>query len=200
MFFQKKDWFTLIEVIVAITILSIIMVSVMIVFVSWSDISAKIDIQRGMQENIKNIVETIADDVRKNGLKICDSTTTSDCLNFSSLTGSYLETDVLYTGDATYYLGTKTTTGDWIHVWDQSICRSPEFQCYFVKNMVNPLSNSQVTFWNMKFRITNGDIPKVTLLLTLYPAFKKWVKADLIKNNSLIFETTVSDRLIKNDM
>jgi prepilin-type N-terminal cleavage/methylation domain-containing protein len=63
---KKNTAFTLVEVIVAITILSIIMISVLVVFISGSDVSAKIDIQRGMQENIKNIVETIAEDVRKN--------------------------------------------------------------------------------------------------------------------------------------
>ncbi len=196
----KNSWFTLVEVIVAITILSIIMISVISVFISWSDISAKIDIQRWMQENIKNIVETIAEDVRKNGLKICWPTEVWNCLNFSSLTGSYLETDVLYTGSSTYYLWSKTVSGTWIKVWDQSICRDPQFQCYFIKDMTDPLSNSQTTFGSLKFRITNGDVPKVTLLMKLYPAFKKWVKTDLIKNSNMIFQTTISERLIKNDM
>ncbi len=197
---KKNTAFTLVEVIVAITILSIIMISVLVVFISGSDVSAKIDIQRGMQENIKNIVETIAEDVRKNGLNICSSPTESNCLNFASSTGSYLETEILYTWSASYYLATKTVSWTWIRVWDQSICRDPQFQCFLMQDMVNPLSNGQVTFWNLKFRVTGWDIPKVTLSLTLYPAFKKWVKADMIKNSRMIFQTTISERLIKNDI
>jgi hypothetical protein len=42
------------------------MVSVMMIFINSTDISAKSEINRVMQENIKNVVETIAEDVRKN--------------------------------------------------------------------------------------------------------------------------------------
>jgi prepilin-type N-terminal cleavage/methylation domain-containing protein len=63
--------FTLVEVIVSMTILGIIMVSVMVVFISGSNTANKIDIQRGLQENVKNIVETIAEDIRKNGINMC---------------------------------------------------------------------------------------------------------------------------------
>jgi prepilin-type N-terminal cleavage/methylation domain-containing protein len=65
--------FTLVEVIVSMTILSIIMVSVMVVFISGSNTANKIDIQRGMQENVKNIVESIAEDIRKNGINDCST-------------------------------------------------------------------------------------------------------------------------------
>jgi len=42
------------------------MVSIFTVFQIIADMNNKIDISRSMQENIKNIVETIAEDVRKN--------------------------------------------------------------------------------------------------------------------------------------
>jgi len=56
----------LIELIVAITIFALIMVSVISVFIFSSSLSQKIEINRVMQENIKNVVETIAEDVRQN--------------------------------------------------------------------------------------------------------------------------------------
>ncbi|MGB2110726.1 MAG: PilW family protein [Patescibacteria group bacterium] len=63
-----KKAFTVIEVLVAVTILSIIMISVMQIYISSSDISLKTDINRSMQENIKNAIETIAEDIRKKPL------------------------------------------------------------------------------------------------------------------------------------
>jgi prepilin-type N-terminal cleavage/methylation domain-containing protein len=68
----KRNAFTLIETIVSITILSIIMVSVLFIFVSSTDMSYKIDINRAMQENIKNIDEQLSEDIRKNGVNICN--------------------------------------------------------------------------------------------------------------------------------
>lgn len=58
--------FTLIELLVSISILSIIMVSVFTIFFLSSDINNKTDISRSMQENVKHIVETLAEDLRKN--------------------------------------------------------------------------------------------------------------------------------------
>jgi len=62
----KNKGFTLVETIVSLTILSIIMISVLSIFISSTDTSYKIDINRAMQENIKNIVEHISEDIRKN--------------------------------------------------------------------------------------------------------------------------------------
>jgi len=58
--------FTLIEIIVSITILSIVMVSVFAIFFLVSDLSNKTDINRLIQENVKTITETIAEDIRIN--------------------------------------------------------------------------------------------------------------------------------------
>jgi prepilin-type N-terminal cleavage/methylation domain-containing protein len=57
--------FTLIELVVSVTILSIIMLSVFSVFFLASDLNNKIDISRALQENVKNIVEVVAEDIRE---------------------------------------------------------------------------------------------------------------------------------------
>jgi prepilin-type N-terminal cleavage/methylation domain-containing protein len=74
-----KSAFTLIELVVAITIFSIIMVSVISIFIFSSELSGKIEINRTLQENIKNVIETIAEDVRKNGLVAVSLDSTSSC-------------------------------------------------------------------------------------------------------------------------
>jgi prepilin-type N-terminal cleavage/methylation domain-containing protein len=63
---NNKKAFTLLEILVALTIFSIFMVSMIMIYASSANIDRKIDINRTMQENTKNIIETIAEDVRKN--------------------------------------------------------------------------------------------------------------------------------------
>ena len=63
-YIQKPVGFTLIELIVAITLFSIVMVSVFSIFIFASDLSGRIEINRLMQENTKNVVETITEDIR----------------------------------------------------------------------------------------------------------------------------------------
>jgi type II secretory pathway pseudopilin PulG len=63
---KNKKAFTLIEIIIAITIFMIVMVSVIQIFLISSQLTNKVDINRQVQENIKNLTETIAEDIRKN--------------------------------------------------------------------------------------------------------------------------------------
>jgi prepilin-type N-terminal cleavage/methylation domain-containing protein len=63
---MNKKAFTLIEIIVAITITSMVLVSIVEIFLFSGMFSKKIDSSRVMQENIKNFTEIIAEDVRTN--------------------------------------------------------------------------------------------------------------------------------------
>ncbi|NUJ98035.1 type II secretion system protein [Candidatus Gracilibacteria bacterium] len=193
----KNQGFTLVETIVSITILSIIMVSVLSIFISSSDMSYKIDINRAMQENTKNIVEHIAEDIRKNGINICESSLGVDCYDFSlKPADTYIETDTLYVGGNSYYLAKTTTGGDFIKTSDCST--TLQSQCILVKNGEQPLSNSHVHISNLQFFISNKDIPKITINFIIKPSIGKGVKPSLIKENSMVFQTTISERIIKN--
>jgi prepilin-type N-terminal cleavage/methylation domain-containing protein len=57
--------FTLIEVLVSITIFSIMMISIISIYIISTDITLKSDINRIMQENLKNVSSRIAEDIRK---------------------------------------------------------------------------------------------------------------------------------------
>jgi len=61
---MKNKAFTLVEIMIAVTIFMIVMISVMQIFGISSHLTNKIDINRQMQENIKNLTETISNDVR----------------------------------------------------------------------------------------------------------------------------------------
>jgi len=63
---NKTSAFTLIEILVSLTIFSIILTSIIWIYITSSDIIVKSDINRKMQENLKNVSSEIAEDIRKN--------------------------------------------------------------------------------------------------------------------------------------
>lgn len=193
---KKNNAFTLIEVIVSITILAIVLVSVFAVFLLASDLSNKADVNRLMQENIKNIVETISEDVRKNSIKICDTWT--DCHNFPS-DSLYMSWNDLYLWENHYYLAKKDAlSGIFTKVFDLNSCSNIKDNCSMIRESASwqdVISNSWVQFSDLKFYISRDFEPKVTINFTILPATGKWIKTNLIESNKIVFETTVSERL-----
>lgn len=191
-----KKAFTLIEVIVSITILSMILVSVFAVFFLASDLSNKADVNRLMQENIKNIVETISEDVRKNWINICETGLT--CHNFPA-DKLYISWNDLYVWNNHYYLAKKDLiSSEYIKVSDLSNCSTIKDNCSMIREFAwnkDLISNSWVQFSDLKFSISRDFQPKVTVNFTILPATGKWIKTNLIESNKIIFETTVSERL-----
>ncbi|MDR2640398.1 MAG: type II secretion system GspH family protein [Candidatus Peribacteria bacterium] len=55
----KQKGFTLVEIIVSITIFSIVLVSMVSIYILSSDTSAKSDINRAMHENLKSLITEI---------------------------------------------------------------------------------------------------------------------------------------------
>ncbi|NCO31344.1 hypothetical protein GW891_00475 [bacterium] len=60
--------FTLVEVVVSITIFSIMMISIISIYILSSDTSLKSDINRAMHENMKSVTTEISEDIMKNGI------------------------------------------------------------------------------------------------------------------------------------
>lgn len=195
---KKILWFTLIEIIISITILSIIMISVMMIFTTSSALSYKTDINRSMQENVKNIIEDMAESVRENGVNICPNIS-GDCYDMSLATGKYISSDVLYSGDNTYYIARETTSGVWVKVdsADAAMCLEKDIFCTLVKNSQHPLSNKNVVLRGLNFYVSDDAIPKVTVTFAIEPSPKRWVRSAMIEKNTLYFQTTLSERIIK---
>jgi len=188
---EEKKWFTLIEVIVSLTILSLILVSVLTIFNVSSRMSLTADINRAMQENVKNIVEQIAEDIRNNGINIW-----SDCHDFSAVSGNYITSEVLYIWDNIYSLA-KESPSWWFVQASIGDCEDIKAQCVLVKNRASPLSNSRVNISNLSFEISEKYIPKVTIHFEMRPSIYKWIPSSYIENSRLIFQTTISERIIE---
>ncbi len=195
---MKKNifWFTLIELVVSITILSIIMVSVFTIFKLASDLNNKVDISRAMQENTKNIVETLAEDLRKNWSSwVNNDLIYNECK--LSTTSNYLSWSKLCIWNNSYYLA-KIVGENWARIENFNDCINK--QCFLVVNnwsVVTQLSNSWVWFKKLNFYISNSASKKVVINFELEPSKTKWINSNLIKENKMIFQTTLSERLYK---
>lgn len=193
---NKINAFTLIEVIVSITIFSIVMVSVFAIFFLVSDLSNKTDINRLIQENIKTITETIAEDIRQNWINICEIW--ENCHKFDS-SSLYVKSDSLYIWQNHYYLAKfDENTNDYIKVWNPVDCSNISDNCVIIRqnpiNWKDRLCNSWVQFSDLNFYISRDYEPKVTINFSILPASWKWIKSTLIKNNKIIFQTTLWER------
>lgn len=201
-----KKWFTLVEVLISITIFSIMIVAVISTFILSGDLSNKTDINRVMQENIKNITENIAEDIRKNGFTwVWEDSSTCDLP--SGGTDKYWSGQVLCTGtgatSSVYYLAKYDNSNDSrIIVSDPSSeaiwCTKIWDNCTLVVNKdneISPLSNSWVQFKYINFYVSTEYQPKVTINFSILPSGTKWIKPDLIKSSEIIFQTTLSKRL-----
>lgn len=196
---NSKTWFTLIELLVSISILSIVMISIFTIFQLASEANNRTDISRAMQENIKNIVETIAEDVRTKSISWLNSQINWSCdLSW----WNYLTWSKLCIWGNNYYLARFNNT-TWVYnrIIDFSDCDIWKESCVLVKKDVNgdinPLSNSWVEFRNINFSVVNLENKEKKLILNfvMQPSTKKWIKMWLIKDNKIIFQTTFSQRL-----
>lgn len=204
---QQKTWhtlaFTLIELIVAITIFAMIMISVMSIFILSSQMSSKIELTRVMQENIKIWFEDIAESVRKN-----DITSLRDiwdaCWSFVSWTGTKLcigdsDNGSTYTE---YYIAQKLWWS-WNAVTNLDECKdideTDDTICRLIKSesgIKTPLSNNLVAYENIEFLVENEKVPRVTIYATVRPAYKKWISPGLIESSRMYIQTTISERTI----
>jgi hypothetical protein len=155
-----------------------------------------------MQKNIKNVVETIAEDLRKNWVSwwgwVWDNLSTSPLS--IPIWQFFIKWSKLYTNTARYYLW-KSWPWGFLPVNNNSECLSLNDVCRIIINdwtWPQPLSNDSVTFTDLAFFVTNTDPVKVTISFKARPSAKKWVKVNLIKDNIIDFQTTITQRFIKN--
>jgi hypothetical protein len=156
----------------------------------------KVDINRSVQENVKNAVEDMAENIRKEKLNICGGGVLDHCYNFASAAGKYVYSDTLYTGDHYYYLGKQATTGDWVKVTDTNDCIWVAKVCTLIKDGTYPLTNKDIVFRNLKFEVSSDAVPKVTISFAIAPAPKRGVKAKDIEKDVFYFQTTITQNLI----
>lgn len=187
-----KKWFTLIEVVIWVTIFSMIMISVMSIYILASDTSLKSDINRAMHENIKNVFTDVSENIINNWITWVSSNISDleEC-NIDTWLKNFKKWNKLCIWWDEYYLS-QYIWSDYIRV-DNSDCSDISDQCFIVKNWV-PITNSMVSIKKLDFIVTDTLSTKATILIRLMPTIKAWVKPSQIENNILNFQTTINNR------
>jgi len=192
--YNKNKAFTLIEVIVSITIFSIIIVSVIWIYIVSNDITTKADINRIMQENIKNINITISEDIRKNWI-LWVSSDALDLCDMDTWSNYYKDWDKLCTNSLKkYYLAKKNETLNQFIRVKSSECSDVRDHCYIVTWDNSPLTNDQVSVKKLNFSLSKDSIPKVTMNIVLVVWKWLWINRKLVEDSEIIFQTTISQR------
>ena len=192
--------FTLVEVLVSITIFSIMTISIIWIYVISTDITLKSDINRMMQENIKTSIETIAEDIRKNWVFwVWNDIPDNDCDTWWENYWVFKRWNKLCTKDNSYYLAYfDETINDWSRTTTDN-CDDIKSHCRIYKKWSDwkdwPITNSFVSLKYLDFYYSNDYwVSKVTINLTMRPSIGKWIKPNLIIDNTINFQTTISNR------
>ncbi|NVP17093.1 prepilin-type N-terminal cleavage/methylation domain-containing protein [Candidatus Gracilibacteria bacterium] len=186
--FNNKG-FTLIEIVISVSIFSVIMITMISIYILASETSLKSDINRAMHENVKSVITDISENVMKNGIIGVSQNLLDSC---DSLSLGYKFGNKLCVSGGEYILA-KEEMGIFIRVDDLDYCKNLDSQCYIVKNG-KPLTNSMVTVKELRFYLSDSYVPKITINIVFQPTIKSGVKPSLIEQNKLIFQTTISER------
>ena len=223
-----REAFTLIEIVVSIAILSIMMISIVSIYIAVSDISLKSEINRVMQENIKNVVEKIAEDVRTDRVTwVSENKIFPTCSWITSWYKHWTKLCICLEYDENwdciksneYYLAKSDNSWGWIRAdisnpWTQdpldddgNDCNDINEHCRIIlkrkdltipiiitNSFIAPITNSFVSVKDLRFSFSNDPVSKITINMEMQPSIGKWIKPDLIKENKLIFQTTISNR------
>lgn len=201
--YSSFSGFTLIELIVSITIFSVIMVSVMAIFLFASQMSTRVELNRTMQENIKNVLEDIAEQVRSSGIEGVATELDATCKKSPDMMSAHKWTQLCINGGTRYVLGTQNAGSG---VWERSSdilgdCWDIDDICHILKRDslwdYYPLTNSFLNFERLDFYISNTKLPQVSITLVARPSYKKGLSIDIIENNTISVQTTLGQRLIE---
>ena len=195
--------FTLIEVIVSVSIFSIIMISIIAIYIVSSDTSIKSDINRAMQENLKSVITEMSEDIIKNWILWVSDSIILDWCDLSSPREWYKDwSTICLKSESEYFLASKDDVSWDYKIVDKDYCSTLANQCFIVRKSKElekpePLTNSLVTVRDLNFYVTTAFwLNKVTINATFQPSNKGWIKPELIKESKIYFQTTISERPI----
>ncbi len=193
---NNKNWFTLIELIIAVTIVSIIMLSILFIYTNIVEANKKLQLQRVLQENTKNTIESIASEIRNNWINYDFYNTTTETLDYSWNWNKILSIKWVWE-----YCMMKTST-----FCDSSCYTDPRWCFLWRLNTDIRLNDDNVEISNLRFfiswknssEITNLDKQwKATIIFDIRVAPQKWLKQVLIDSTKMHIETTISEMYYK---
>lgn len=173
---KNKKAFTLVEVMVAVSIFSVIMLSVMWIYIVSTETTYKSEVNRIVHENVKNIVTNISEDVMKNGIIWVETNISSNsCKDISEknslieFNGYWNKWEIFCSGKSMYFLAEKN--GDDFRITDETNCNSTNLSirkdCFLVKRELDdkwkitsenpqPITNSLIAVREVNFYAVNS--------------------------------------------
>lgn len=220
---MQKQGFTLIEIIVAVTILSLIMVSVFGIYSNIIGLNKRLAVSRSLQENARNITEIIAKDIRENGIAFaCYNQSIAAASGCPGVTGA-----AEYSGSGSKVLITKVAPADCPGGGDDcfisyylmhdnmasipSLCQVGDTDCYLGRELPDGqrirVTDKSVKLDSLKFFISGVDSKtfsantdaegKVTLSFLLAPGAKQGLSPQTAESLTMPIQTTITEKLYK---
>lgn len=207
---MKKTAFTLIEVIIAVTILAVVMISVFEAYYGTVSIERRLNLARSLQENARSMTEILAKDVRESGIDVdaygdpfvgpIDFENGNDVLAVTSSGVS-----------VRYYLMEDSTTGQPVKCGTGG---AGSGKCYLGRETPTErirLTDDRVRVERLKFYLSGVPVEalldgsfsgppleaKVTAAFELRIPDGKGLDPDLIKHARVAVQTTIAQKLYK---
>lgn len=213
-FFKNTSGFTLVEMVLATTIFAVMSVTVLSVYIQTSSLSTRLKATRYLSETSRQITESIAEDVKENGIQETAAIPSSPYPYWNGTTeysGSGTEILSIGGGSRVYIYGKKTVAG--IDPCDDSDKKNLKIHCglYIVKNndyinaynlvdsFIPEEEKKRVKIQHMRFYISgdgNTTERKVTLVAKLILMPRIGIDMN-VSESTLDIQTTISERFFK---
>lgn len=217
----SQKGFTLTEIIVAITLLSFVMLSVFQIYSSIVTLSKRLNVTRLLQENARNIVESIARDVREGWIAsecyVSSSNVPAGCSQYHEADYAGNGTDILILRKGTtyikYFLMTESATVGLVACTDSDLAIPGK--CFLGRESLdlsgNPvkirISNQNAHITKLHFFLSGVNTTtfrartdtewKVTLSFVLSVAPKSGLSPTVIQDLKIPIQTTITEKLYK---
>lgn len=217
---HTRSGFTLIELMISLTILGMMTIMMMMTYFQMSETSRRLQMSRELSETAREITEQIAQDIRTHGLVFSGATEfdrTTQYSGWKNIVTSYAEsgTEVLpigFSGSEAhlyYAYGKRTNTG--FAPCTEVDRQTPTTHCGLYRIMATDRSKGynlvdgfredeakkRIKITDLKFYISGTDagaVPKVTLKMTLELMPRGGVPPSLVRATKLELQTTFSHR------
>jgi prepilin-type N-terminal cleavage/methylation domain-containing protein len=210
---SSHRWFTLIELMIAMSIFAVMSVMIMNVYINTTNTSRKLNMTRELSETAREITERISQDIRDKGIdmdrsKFDDTMIDNELWRSPNYTQSGWEILAIADGVTQYFYAKKQwttlsrcTTSDKedkkVHCWLYLIRWQDWSSAYnLVDSFIPEEDKKRVKIENLRFYISWDDFTtkKVTLVMTLALMPRIGVPASMVENTKLHIQTTMSER------
>ncbi len=208
---RKHSWFTLVEILIAMTIFSVMLTMVFSIYFQITDTTRRMNASRILSETSREILERFSSDIRDIWVASwAEIDPNYDAWKEYNYTDSGSEFLNIKNGTS-YVYGRKTDSGIkpcidnfW---WSTELTKTdPKIHCgLYLKKWTNyqnlidifvPEWEKRVKVDNTRFFVSgNENTPKkVTIIFRLSLIPRVWVSPDMLKNTHLDIQTTISER------